>query len=147
MIWVTAMIQGLWCITSFNSGILFVRVSGLVYMQGRFFITVNWVFFFNTFLLGFLSHTNSMVDPIPFPQLIILSLSCASLMFFLQFFFLPFYQVTCYVYFVEWVFWFSYLLKFWNISCFLLSSFSEISNGHCLSSVAFPSLITHSITP
>ena len=33
------------------------------------------------------------------------------------------------------------LFRFWNISHFLLSSFSEISNDHCLSFVAFPSLI------
>ena len=37
------------------------------------------------------------------------------------------------------------LFKFWNISHFLLSSFSEISNGHCLSSVVFPSLTACSI--
>ena len=37
------------------------------------------------------------------------------------------------------------LFKFWNISHFLLSSFSEISNGRCLSSVVFPSLIACSI--
>ena len=39
------------------------------------------------------------------------------------------------------------LFKFWNISRFLLSSFTEISNGHCLSSVVFPSLIARSIMP
>ena len=37
------------------------------------------------------------------------------------------------------------LYRFWNISHLLLSSFSEMSNGLCLSFVAFPSLIAHSI--
>ena len=36
------------------------------------------------------------------------------------------------------------LFKFWNISHFL-SSFSEISSGWCLSSIALPSLIMRSI--
>ena len=39
------------------------------------------------------------------------------------------------------------LFKFWNISHFLISSFSEISDGCCLSSVVFPSLIACSIMP
>ena len=37
------------------------------------------------------------------------------------------------------------LFKFWNISRFLLLSFSEMSNGLCFSSIVFPNLITHSI--
>ena len=63
--------------------------------------------------------------------------------FFLTILLSVFCQVMCYVYFVEWCFRFSYLIRFWNISCFLLSSFSEISNGHYLSSIVFPSLIAH----
>ena len=39
------------------------------------------------------------------------------------------------------------LFKFWNISYFSLSSFSEMTNGHSLSSVAFTSLTTCSIMP
>ena len=51
----------------------------------------------------------------------------------------------CYVYFVAGASDSLILFKFWNISRFLLSSFSEISNGRCLSSIVFPSLIACSI--
>ena len=39
------------------------------------------------------------------------------------------------------------VVKIWNIFLFLLLSFSEISNGHCLLSVAFSTLIAHSVMP
>ena len=51
----------------------------------------------------------------------------------------------CYVYFIEWEFDSLILFKFWNISHFLSSSFSVMSSGWCLSSIALPSLIMHSI--
>ena len=39
------------------------------------------------------------------------------------------------------------LFKLWKISHFLFSSLSDLSSGHCLSFVAFPSLTMHSIKP
>ena len=142
------MIQGLWCSICF---------------QFRHFICCSvharWIlhhcqmcfFFFNTFLLVFFFTYQFHCGPhtwyIHYPNRSFCTLYCVSLIF-------SFNSSFCFL--VKSCGMFTLLngasdslilFRFWNISYFLFLSFSEISNGHCLWSAAFPSLIACSVIP
>ena len=69
-------------------------------------------FFFNTFFLKFVSYTNSIVYLIHKTSVPWLAILLPFFLdFFLQFLFLLFCQVMCYVYYVEWGFWSSYFIQ------------------------------------
>ena len=104
--------------------------------------------FFQNVLLGILLINQFCGRPrtqyIHSPDWSLSSFSCASLIFSCNSSFC-FFVRSCAVYLLNGSSDCLILFKFQTISHFLSSCFSEMSNGWCLLSIAFPSLIMHSI--